>query len=158
MKLPRGRIVKREYLLPFLRIACRKDCSLILVIFDADDDCPAELATEFREWLEESNLPAICEIVVIAREYEAWFLASLEALRGHRGISKTAVSVSNPELVRGAKERIASLMPKKAPYIETSDQPALTAFLDIRRVSATCRSFARLVEKIRDHQLAICTE
>jgi hypothetical protein len=62
----------------------------ILLLLDAEDDCPAELAPELLE-----RSTAVCQgkpmsVVLAMREFEAWFLAGIESLRGRRGISQEA--------------------------------------------------------------------
>ena len=152
MKMSRGRICNETHVAPLLRIACGSTgCTMILVIFDADDDCPKILSNSFKDWITRQRFSAECEIVAITREYEAWFLASINSLRGKRGIPLDACSLEDVEEIRGAKERLSSLMPRATPYVETSDQPALTADLDLHEVMGRCRSFRRLIQKIREH-------
>ena len=59
----------------------------ILVLIDSDDDCPAELGPELlgRARKARSDLPI--GVVLAKREFEGWFLASAESLRGKRGIA-----------------------------------------------------------------------
>ena len=152
MKLPRSKMIQSVPLSSMLRMAsCVQNCGLILVIFDADDDCPAELNANFRAALEDVQPQIECEVIAISREYECWFLASMESLRSKRGIAANAVSETSPEIVRGAKEKISEFMPRGRPYVETSDQPALTALLDLEVVIEKCDAFRRLLTKIKFH-------
>jgi hypothetical protein len=80
------------------------------------------------------------------REYEAWFLASIESLRGHRGIRADAESHPQPEEPRGAKGQLEQRMAEGKSYHETADQPALTALFDMQPTYARCRSFRHLVK------------
>lgn len=84
-----------------------------------------------------------CAVVLANREYEAWFLASLSALRGNRGIREDAMAPPEPESVRGAKERLTGCMGRA--YSETRDQAALSAVFDLAAAYRSCRSFRRLV-------------
>lgn len=69
--------------------------------------------------------------VVLAKcEYEAWYLAAAVSLQGHRGLPQNFAPPPEPERIRGAKERLASQM--RGNYSEVTDQPALTALLDLR--------------------------
>lgn len=152
MKVSRGRISKEPYVSPLLRIACgATGCTLILLIYDADDDCPADLNAAFQQWSSRRALSAESELIAIPREYEAWFLAALDSLAGKRGLPLTATALENAEEIRGAKERLSSLMPRGTPYVETSDQPALTADLDLDQVTQRCASFRRLIRKLEEH-------
>lgn len=55
----------------------------VLVILDSDDDCPAHLGPELltRVRIARADLP--CAVVLAKREFESWFLASAESLRGY---------------------------------------------------------------------------
>jgi hypothetical protein len=58
------------------------DCAAVLVLLDMDDDCPKEKAFELQERIRRmESLPFSVVIACAKREYEAWFLASLETIR-----------------------------------------------------------------------------
>jgi hypothetical protein len=122
------------------------DCVGVLILFDSDDDCPKLFAPEVTRWSREEARIVPCEVVMAQREYEAWFLAAVESLRGKRGIAADAISEASPEEIRGAKERLETKMEKRRSYSETADQVALTCQLDLHQVYDRCRSFRRLVE------------
>ena len=84
-------------------------------------------------------------MVVANREYEAWFLASIETLRGKAGILPEAVSHRDPESPRDAKGELEQRMPHGASYSPTIDQASLTAHLDLESAYRRCRSFRKLV-------------
>ena len=142
----RWELVQEE---PLRRAVClarlRRECSAVLVLFDSDDDCPKELAPALEAWTRAASGSTPSAVVMAHREYEAWFLASLESLRGCRGIAADATSLPEPESPRGAKERLERCMVAGRSYSATADQPALTARFDMRRAYARCRSFRRLV-------------
>lgn len=125
-------------------------CSGILIIFDSDDDCPKTHAARVTEWSRREAGATPCEVVMAHREYEAWFLATLESLRGRRGIREDAVSEVTPEGIRGAKEKLETKMRPTMSYSETTDQVALTSQADFRSTYAVCRSFRRLVRAFRN--------
>lgn len=125
------------------------DCAGVLIVFDSDDDCPKSYAPRVAKWSNEESRAIPCEVVMADREFEAWFLAATESLRGRSGISPDAVSEDNPETIRGAKERLELKMPWNVSYSETSDQVALTSRLDLRTVHDRCRSFRKLVKAFR---------
>lgn len=143
----RTQLVKRATLQSAVRLAAvREDCAGILVLLDADDDCPKDCAPNLDAWAREAAGEKACAVVLANREYEAWFLASMEALRGHCRIEHTAVSHPNPESIRAAKEAIERNMPAGASYSPPVDQVKLTAHLDLERVYRGCRSFRKLVK------------
>lgn len=58
-----------------------QDCVAILVLVDMDDDCPKEKGPELAERVRNmDDLPFSVVVVCAKCEYEAWFLASLEAI------------------------------------------------------------------------------
>jgi hypothetical protein len=121
------------------------DCIGILIIFDSDDDCPKTHSCRVAEWSKREAGDTPCEVVMAHREYEAWFLATVESLRGKRGIREDAASEAVPEEIRGAKERLETKMRPNMSYSETTDQVALTSHADLHATYMSCRSFRRLV-------------
>ncbi len=118
----------------------------VLVLLDADDDCPVELAASIRARAAEiiPNCPA--SFVCANREFEAWFLACAPVLNGRRGlVIADGDQPKNPDAVRGAKEWLSQHMPNGR-YRETTDQPALCAALDIDMACARSRSFRKLCD------------
>lgn len=130
-----------------VRIArSRADCRAILVLFDGDDDCPKQMAPRVQGWAVAAAGPLPCHFVMAHREFEAWFLATAESLRGHRGIRDDAAPHPSPESVRGAKEALEAMMPPTRSYSETVDQAALCSRFDMATAYRRSRSFRSLVE------------
>ncbi len=143
----RSDLVNEKSLRQTIRLALRQDhgCDGILIVFDGDKDCPKSLAPRVRDWIQ-TEAPGIpIEVVIAHREYEAWFLGSLESLRGKRKVLQEAVSPPDPESIRGAKERLKANMVVGTKYVEPADQPALTALFDLAAAHRSCRSFRRMV-------------
>lgn len=86
-----------------------------------------------------------CGVVLAHREFEAWFLATIESLRGRRGLRIDAEPHPNPENPRGAKKQQELQMPRSASYVETADQPALSAQFSLEVAYRRSRSFRKLV-------------
>lgn len=142
----RTQLVKKDTLQSAVQVAVlQSDCAGILILFDADDDCPKELAPMLEEWAMEAAGGKPCVVVMANREYEAWFLAGIEALRGTAAILPDAVSHPNPEAPRDAKGELDRHMPHGASYSPTVDQATLTNRLDMERAYRHCRSFRKLV-------------
>jgi hypothetical protein len=142
----RTQLVKKDPLQTAVQVAARQpDCAGILIIFDADDDCPKELAPTLEQWALEAAGGRACAVVIANREYEAWFLASIEALRGKATILADAVSHRDPEAPRDAKGELERRMPAGSSYSPTVDQAPLTAHLDLGSAYRSCRSFRKLV-------------
>lgn len=142
----RTQLVKKDSLQRAVRVAALQDnCAAILVLFDADDDCPKELAPTLEVWAREAAGGKPCAVVMANREYEAWFLASIEALRGTASLLPDATSHDEPEVPRDAKGEVERRMRAGASYSPTVDQTPLTAHLDLRNAYRRCRSFRKLV-------------
>jgi hypothetical protein len=142
----RSQLVKRDSLQSAVQVAALSgDCAGILILFDADDDCPKELAPTLERWAEQAAGGKRCAVVMAHREYEAWFLASIETLRGTAGILPDAVPHPQPESRRDAKSELELRMPSGGSYSPTVDQAALTAHLDLEIAYRRCRSFRKLV-------------
>jgi len=135
-----------------MRLAMRQpQCAAVLFLFDGEDDCPAELGRRVCAWASEAAAGRVpCATVVAYREYETWFLASLESLRGKHGIRDDAAAPANPESHRDAKGALEAFMPANHSYSETYHQAKLSAALDLRLAAERSRSFRKLVKAIDD--------
>jgi hypothetical protein len=122
------------------------DCVAILVLLDADDDPPCLLGPQMLQWARSEANPIPCELILAHHEYEAWFLASVESLRGRCGISMNATSHPTPEGIRDAKGAIQDRMMHGAAYSPTAHQPSLTAGIELPKVHQACRSFRKFVK------------
>lgn len=126
------------------------DCAAVLLLFDGEDDCPFELAAKVRGWAQAAAGQIPCEVVIAYREYETWFLASVESLRGRWGIADDAGSPANPEAKRDAKGALEEFMPRERGYSETGDQDAMSAVFDMALAHRRNRSFRKLVKSVGD--------
>ena len=128
----------------------------IFITLDSDDDCPAELGPALLHRVSQvfRNMPIA--VVLAKHEFEAWFLAAAESLRGQRGLRNDLNPPDNPEGIRGAKEWLSHQMENSRTYTETQDQPALAALFDIEQARRAdsfdkCyRDIVSLLGKLRD--------
>lgn len=140
----RAALIRENSLGDAVKLALLQErCSAILILIDADDDCPKTMAPRLLCVARKVAGKTPCAVVMATCEYEAWFLAGIESLRGKCGIRSDAVCPSNFETCRGAKEKLEELMADC--YHGTVDQPALSALVDLRMVYSRCRSFRHLV-------------
>lgn len=124
----------------------RPNPGAFLILVDADDDCPVELARDLLESARRSTrLPSA--VVVANRELEGWFLGGKESLRGCRGIRPDALAPANPEQIRGAKERLSRNM-EAGSYVEVDDQPAFADRVDLALIRERCPSFDKLWREV----------
>ena len=103
----------------------------ILVLLDADDDCPAELASGLLHRARLSRPDRLIRVVLAKAEYESWFLAAAASLAGHRGIDEATSPPADSEAIRNAKGWLSACMPPGRRYRETLHQAALTARFDL---------------------------
>ena len=149
-RLPRGRMNIVPYLENAVTLARRKleQCEgdrAILIILDADDDCPAEEAPMMLTRAAHIAEPIPVGVVFAKAEYESWFLAAVRSLRGKRGIAADASVPVDPEAIRGAKEYLQrQCMVAGATYSPTVDQPALTDMFSFEEARRACPSFDKL--------------
>lgn len=141
----RSQLVQPQALQRAVKLALKQpECCAVLVVFDADDDCPKELARELEGSASEAAGDVPCALVIANREYEAWFLASVESLRRKRSVRADATFDGLPEETRDAKGALERLMDQGASYLETTDQAALSAEFDLGTAYARSRSFRKL--------------
>jgi hypothetical protein len=89
----------------FLRHAQGKPrCGAILVLLDSDDDCPKDLAARLATRCNQAGVGKPVAVVCATREYEAWFLASLETIKGSAEISESASFNGDVEMLRGVTD------------------------------------------------------
>ena len=134
----------------------------IFVLLDSDDDCPAQLGPELlcRALQVRNDLPIA--VVLAKHEFEAWFLAAAESLRGYKGLKNDLELPNNPEEIRDAKGWLKQQRNNRK-YRETVDQPGLTARFDFEQArnadsfDKCYRDIVRLLNELRevnDTQLA----
>lgn len=124
-------------------VRSRSGASAVLVMLDADRDCPATLAPELIERGEGATTVPV-RVVLPKVETEAWILAAIESVRGQRGIQEDAECPRDPESVRDAKGALSARMVGTRGYVATDDQPALLSALDLSLAARRSPSFAKL--------------
>ncbi len=145
-RLPRNRMVKDGELERAVTLASRKAGTggCILILLDADRDCPAELAPRLL-----ARAVAACpgrdiRAVVATTEYEAWFLAAARSLAGKNDLDETLEPPDSPEAIRDAKGWLSARMPRGRSYRATLHQAALTKTFDMTAARRLSPSFDKL--------------
>ncbi len=123
-------------------------CDAILLVLDADDDCPKELAPALLRRARRASADTPAAVVLAKSEFEAWFLGSLESLRGVRGLAEMAVSPDRPEDIRDAKGYLGRQMTGGRTYVEVDDQPALAGHFDLQSARQRCPSFDKFIRDV----------
>jgi len=153
----RGNLTKEGGLEKFIRYSWKeRDCGAILVLIDADKECPVTLARDLTRRVEAIGVLFPVVIVVAKRMYETWFVASIATIAGHLDLPEDLTPPPNPEEVPNPKAWIENHFPAGRAYKETQDQEAMTNLLDIT-LASSARSFQRMLNAIDQALEAIDT-
>lgn len=122
----------------------------VLVLFDADDDCPKDLVERLLSPARGARPDRNVSLVVARKEFEAWFLAAAGSLAGKCGLPEDFAWTGDPEDKRDAKGVISDALRDATghSYQETVDQARLAAAFDMaeaRKASASFDKFWREV-------------
>ncbi len=148
MRVPRSNLGKADDLKRYVELAAAQtdDDGGILVLLDADDDLPCELGPRLLAYAKQVRPDRQVRVVAAAREFEAWFLAAAESLRGRRGLPTDLTAPEDPESIRDAKGWLSQRLSGRS-YRETIDQPAFTALFDIGS-ARRAKSFDKLYRDV----------
>lgn len=119
------------------------DGGWILILLDADDECPAELGSQILDRAKACVPHRQISVVLANREYEAWFIAAAESLHGSRGFQFNSTDAVDAETPRDAKGWLKERMSGRT-YGEVTDQPAFSARFDLQQAHDRSRSFRKL--------------
>lgn len=137
VRCPRTRVVRNDYLIRMARIANAniQDRGAVLVLFDADQDCAAQLGPELESELAKSFPDRLCRVVLAVRGFEAW-IAGGDASYG----------LDDADSAGNLKSRIRQA--NNGLYQKTVDQPKLIAKADLTRLGQVSRSFGKLFKVV----------
>lgn len=162
VKKPRSLLVRRDDLRRFVGeaatlLASRSNPSLpglVLILLDADDDCPAELGPRLHEWAKDVDTRFEVACVVANLEYETWFAAAAESLAaaGFLAARPGEPFPSDPEGQRMKKKWIEDRFrtdrgAKK--YTPPVDQLPMTKAMDLNACHERSASFRKLCRELR---------
>lgn len=123
----------------------------VLVLLDADDDCPADLGPSLLARAQSARSDKLVAVVLPKREFEAWFLAAGASIGGRCGLPEELVAPEDPEAIRDAKGWLTRRRTDGLPYKPTVDQAVLGSTFDIeqaRKAAPSFDKFCREVEKM----------
>lgn len=149
-RVPRSRLIKRGELESRVEAAGEQvpGPGGILVLIDADDDCPGELGPQLLDRARQARPDKVVAVVIAKREFEAWFLAAAPSLAGHCGLPDVLTSPQAPEEVRGAKEWLTQRMTGPAAYHPVPDQALLAAQFDLQMARERSDSFDKFWREV----------
>jgi hypothetical protein len=151
-RIPKSKLVQRQELIKAVDIACvnasripRGERWFILILFDADEDCPATLAGSLREALTSERGHLDIALVIANVEFETWFVAAAESLQRYFNLTGSA-RTDDPEGSRQGKGAVQWLM--GGHYGERADQPSLAAAFDLQLCRSRSPSFDKLCREL----------
>lgn len=157
VRVPKSKLLKADELERAVKLAALKAgaCGAVLVLLDADEDCPATLGPELLGRATAAVGGGVPISVVLAKwEFECWFIAAAESLRGKRGLRDDLMRPEAPEAVQGAKEWLDRHMADPdVPYSATLDQPALASEMDLNAagIADSFDKFWRETERLLEY-------
>ena len=129
---------------------------LILILIDADTDCPAEIGPRLHHWAQGVDARFSVSCVLANMEYETWFAASARSLveRGYLKLKPNEAIPDNPEGQRLRKKWIQDRyavqgeIKRNVRYSPTVDQLAMTREMDLSACRANSPSFDKLCREL----------
>ncbi|MCU0913439.1 MAG: DUF4276 family protein [Planctomycetes bacterium] len=151
LRVPEAHLLKEGELERQVERAARKMRGgrgiFILIDCDRDGGCSATEGPALVHRARRARADMEISVVLAKKEYEAWFIAAAQSLRGKCGLPQDLVGAPDPENVRGAKEWLSRHMPRNRRYAETADQAALTSVFDMQ-VARCADSFDKCYREI----------
>jgi hypothetical protein len=120
----------------------------VLVVLDADDDCPAELGPSLLKRAQTARPDKRIAVVAANREFEAWFLAAATSLAGKHDLSADFSNLANPESPRDCKGLLTKARPKGKPYKPNVDQQFLASIFDMKMAREHSDSFDKFYRDV----------
>lgn len=147
-RVARQRVVKPGELEHVIDLESRRSSDgRLLLILDADDDCPRDLAPRLLERALHARPDRRIGVVLPVSAFESWFLVDPGSWpRAHAG-DATGARFADTESIRNPKVRLN----EATGYSPTADQARFAAALDLTRARSApsfdklCREVARLL-------------
>jgi hypothetical protein len=147
MREPRGRIIRAggiERLVEAAALRVPGDGGVIVLI-DADDDCPAELGPQLLERARAVRPDKRIAVVLANREFEAWFMAAAPSLAGKYGFPGWLKAPDAPEKPRDCKGWIKRT---RGSYEPPVDQAPLASIFDMKLARQHSDSFDKFYRDV----------
>lgn len=161
IRIPASLLIKQGELERSIDLAARKlhGRGGIVVILDCDwnECCPAQMGPQLLARACKIRSDMKIAVVLAKKEFEAWFIAAAESLRGKRNLASDLQSPSNPENIRDAKGWLSARMTSDTGYSETDDQPALATVFDMSS-ARRADSFDKCYRDISSMIVQLCNQ
>ena len=135
-RVKRQLIVKPGELERYVELAARQagPRGAILILLDAEDDCPADLGIDLLRRARAARSDRRIRAVLAKMEYEAWFIAATRSIASEYG--SDVRPPPDPEAIRDAKGWLGQNVLRGARYHPTRHQPRFTAAFDLNAARA----------------------
>ena len=120
----------------------------LLIRIDVDDDLPEELESRLSIRIPHHIPSSQVSVCIAVREYESWFISSLETVGPVAGIEESTPVPDNIEQIRGAKEWLSRRMPDGDAYRPTLHQAEFSSAIDVDLAPRRSRSFRFLCQEV----------
>jgi hypothetical protein len=155
IRRPKSKLVKEAELeraveLAALKLRADRDVGipwLVLILLDANGDCPAELGPALLARARQVAGHADIACVIAKVEYETWFVAAAESLSEYLDLAAQHEPPVAPEHARCGKRWVEQRF-RTVKYSETVDQPRMTAAMDLLIARARAPSFDKLCREL----------
>lgn len=121
--------------------------SLILILLDAEEDCPKDFVPGFLGLARGLRADRDIACVLANPEYETWFVAAASSLAKYLDLAGDEEPPSAPEDSRQGKGWIQRHF-RGVKYSPSVDQPAMTAAMDLKLCRAKSPSFDKLCREL----------
>lgn len=129
----------------------------VLILVDSDREPPGCEAPKLLQRAKSARPDLEAGVVLAHYEFETWFLAAADSLRGLHGFNPPVAVIVDPEAIRGAKERLNRYMPANNPYGEVKHQKEFTKRFDLNAARRHSRSFDKCVREVERLLTALTT-
>jgi hypothetical protein len=120
---------------------------LVLILIDAEEQCPRDLAPQLLQWAREARSDADIACVLPCPMFETWFVAAVSSLAGVNDFPADLATPADPEGNSLGKGWVKKHLPRK--YSETVDQPRLAAAMDLTVCRQNAPSFDKLCRELQ---------
>jgi hypothetical protein len=155
VRRPKSKLVKERELERAVRLAALKLSQagepgmplLVVVLLDANGDCPAELGPKLLQRAQDASAHMDIACVIAKVEYETWFVAAAESLSEYLKLEPHKQVPMAPEQARSGKRWVEQRF-RGTKYSPTVDQPRMTAAMDLSVCRARAPSFEKLCREL----------
>jgi len=130
---------------------------LLLLMIDAEKDCPKELAPELLKRGQQARPNADIACVLAKRMFENWFVAAATSLAGKNGLPADLQTPKQPEECSGSSwlDRQLRTVNTRRKYKKTADAKHFVAAMDLQQCRANSDSFDKLCRELEQRAAAV---